>query len=325
MAYKRTLVIIIAALAVLVFVYRLLSDEWKTDDRSILFVPKTIDENFEFWKVMKQGVDAAAKEYGAEVQVAGTATETDTEGQIRILEQAIADRPNAILLAATDFNRLVPVAREITEADITLITVDSGLNGDISSSFIATDNYEAGLKASEALLSSIESDETIAVVSFVKASATAMAREAGVKDGFKAAPDVRVLDTLYSDASDEKAYDIVKALLQKNERIGGIIGLNEPSAVGAGKAIRDLNKSGLVKLVGFDSSMDEIAMLEEGIIQALIVQKPFNMGYLAVKTAIEAIEGKKVGKRIDTGSEVITKENMYSSENQKLLFPFVEK
>ncbi|MOA19354.1 hypothetical protein D3C78_1397310 [compost metagenome] len=79
-----------------------------------------------------------------------------------------------------------------------------------------------------------------------------------------------------------------------------------------------------VKLIGFDSSMKEISYLEEGVLQATIVQKPFNMGYLAVKTVIDARNGLKVQPKIDTGSEIITKENMYASDVQKLLFPFIE-
>jgi ribose transport system substrate-binding protein len=91
------------------------------------------------------------------------------------------------------------------------------------------------------------------------------------------------------------------------------------------KAIKDLGAESHVKLAGFDSSMDEIALLEDGYIQATVVQNPFNMGYLAIQTALQVSDGKKVNSRIDTGSVVITKENMFTKENQKLLVPFAEK
>ncbi|WP_419872476.1 hypothetical protein [Candidatus Pristimantibacillus sp. PTI5] len=70
--------------------------------------------------------------------------------------------------------------------------------------------------------------------------------------------------------------------------------------------------------------MEEISYLEEGVLQATIVQKPFNMGYLAVKAALDVSAGKKVLPMIDTGSEAITKQNMYAGDKQKLLFPFDE-
>ncbi|MBW7461445.1 substrate-binding domain-containing protein, partial [Paenibacillus sepulcri] len=105
----------------------------------------------------------------------------------------------------------------------------------------------------------------------------------------------------------------------------GIIGLNEPTTVGAGRAIQELKLKDRVSLIGFDSSVNEIKLLDEGVMKATVIQRPFQMGYLSVKTAVDAVRGKKVPKMIDTGSLVITKQNMYEEENQKLLFPFVNK
>lgn len=293
----------------------------------ILFVPKTTNRQVEFWEAMRQGVNMAAEEFDVEVQVAGTLTESDTNGQIALLEQAIRDKPDVIILAATDYNRIVPVANRIVAAGIKLITVDSGLREGISSSFIATDNYAAGQKAGRLLIDSIDQSETgpVAIINFVQGSAPAMERERGVRESLAGYSDIQVLGTLYSDASEERAYEITIELLRNEPALRGIAALNEPSAVGAARAIKEMQAVSRVKLIGFDNSMEEIAYLEEDVLQATIVQKPFNMGYLAVKAAMELSEGKKVEPMIDTGSEVITKQNMYDSDKQKLLFPFVEK
>ncbi|WP_260115382.1 substrate-binding domain-containing protein [Paenibacillus hexagrammi] len=136
-----------------------------------------------------------------------------------------------------------------------------------------------------------------------------------------------VTDTLYSDAQEERAYQLATGLLKGNEahRPDGIICLNEPTSTGAARAMKEQQLAvGEIPMVGFDSSKEEIKFLEEGIFQAIVVQKPFNMGYLAIKTALEASEGKKVELRIDTGASVITKDTMYTKDNQKLLVPFVE-
>ncbi len=97
----------------------------------------------------------------------------------------------------------------------------------------------------------------------------------------------------------------------------------DPSTVGAGHAIKELGLEGEITLVGFDSSISEVKLLQEGILQATIVQRPFNMGYLGITTALDKINGKKVQSYVDTGSVVITLENMNEDEHQKLLFPFV--
>ncbi|WP_312876124.1 substrate-binding domain-containing protein [Paenibacillus alginolyticus] len=319
-----------AAIAIIVVllmttVYLFASKGMEAKDRPLILIPKTIDPHVEFWRVLNQGVTAAAKEYNSEVKVMGTRSESDIDEQIKLVEEAITLKPKAIILAATDYNRLVPVAQKVIGAGITLVTVDSGLEGDISTSLIATDNYAAGRKAVEAMRRYVQEPATYAIVSFVKRSTTQLDRENGVRDSLKNDHSIQILDTLYSNGSEDKAYEQTKQLLAEHSDIRGIFGLNEVSTVGAARALKELDPEHNIKLVGFDSSMNEIAFLEGGTLQATIVQKPFNMGYLAVKTALQVQNGEKVKASIDTGSEVITKENMYTRENQKLLFPFVEK
>ncbi|TFE30648.1 substrate-binding domain-containing protein [Cohnella luojiensis] len=303
--------------------YAFVSNPWTEKDKPILFVPKTVDGRIDFWQVLGQGVHMAAKEFGEQVQTVGTVAESDISGQIALLEKAIEERPKAIVMAASDYNQLVPVARKIRSAGIPLITVDSGLNGGISASFIATDNYKAGKQAGQSMAQGLDESARIAIVSFVKGSTPAMERERGVRDQLKESGMESVLEeTYYSDASESKAYEIVKQLLRDKPDLDGIVCLNEPTTVGAAKAVKELLAGERPKMVGFDSSTDEIAFLEEDIIQAIVVQKPFNMGYLAVRVAVDVTKGREVETLIDTGSEVITKMNMYTKENQKLLFPF---
>ncbi|WP_260115383.1 substrate-binding domain-containing protein [Paenibacillus hexagrammi] len=145
--------------------------------RPIVFVPKTTDARISFWQVMNQGVMAAAKEYGAEVNIIGTAAETDIDEQIHLLEQVIPQKPKAIVLAATDYNRLVPISNKIKEAGIPLITVDSGVNGDMADSFVATDNYSAGRKAGQFMRDLLPAHAKVAVLSTVKGSISVMERE----------------------------------------------------------------------------------------------------------------------------------------------------
>jgi ribose transport system substrate-binding protein len=287
----------------------------------ILFVPKSVGPEMEFWQVVGQGVDAAAKELGVEARTEGAVSETDVDGQIRLVERAIPQKPRAIVLAAADYERLVPVAERIRKAGIPLVLVDSGLKADVADSFVGTDNEAAGRQVAEALLADLPPAGTVAIVSFVKGSSTAMERENGVRSRLGAS-DVRVLGTLYSDGSPDKAYALTKELLQRMPDLAGIAGLNEPSTVGAARAVQELGAAGRVRLIGFDSSTEEIRYLEEGAIQAIVVQKPFNMGYLAIRTAVDISNGRPVEKRIRTGSVVIDKRTMYSKENQKLLFPF---
>ncbi len=114
---------------------------------------------------------------------------------------------------------------------------------------------------------------------------------------------------------------VTEDMLTSHPDLNGIFAANEPGAAGCVQALKSLGFTGKVKLVGFDSGPTEIEELKKGNIQALIVQNPYNMGYLGVKAAVDAIHGKSVEKRIDTGVTVVTMENFNEPEIQKILFP----
>lgn len=290
----------------------------------IIVVLKSIDPRIEFWKIVVDGIGVAAKEFDARVEVKGPQSEFDVSGQIQILEDVIAAKPDAIVLAASDYQSLVPIAQKIRKQGIPLVIIDSGINSEDANSFIATDNLAAGHKIGEMLLKLVEPSKRIAIVSHVQGSSTAIQREQGARTGLSASFSSRIEGPYFSNGSQDRAYEITKKLLSENPDIGGIAGLNEISTLGAAQAIKELGLKEQVKLVGFDSSDKEIKLIEEGVIQAVVIQKPFNMGYLGIKTAFQALKGQKVDKKIDTGSQVINHDNMYTVENQKLLFPFVD-
>ncbi|MCU6793591.1 substrate-binding domain-containing protein [Paenibacillus sp. WQ 127069] len=288
----------------------------------ILVMMKAIDPKIEFWNTVGAGIEAARKEFDVQVEVQGPDNEFDVEGQIYKLKEALKSKPDAVVLVASDYEALVPWAEKIRKQGIPLIMMDSGINSTAANSFIATDNIAAGRKMGEVLSKLVDPSKQIAIVSHVQGTSTAIQREQGARSGLSEALQKSVVGTYFSNGSEDRAYEITKELLIARDDIGGIAGLNEITTVGAARAIKELGLKEQVKLVGFDSSTNEIKWIEEGVIQAVVIQKPFNMGYLGVKTAYEALQGKKVAPIIDTGSEVINKQNIYTIENQKLLFPF---
>ncbi|MFC5467950.1 substrate-binding domain-containing protein [Cohnella suwonensis] len=295
----------------------------KTVDVKVII--KSTDASVEFWQVLVDGVNEAALEFDVNVEISGMKTETDVDGQIALVEKAIEENPDAIVLAANDYDRLVPVAEKADKKGIELIIVDSGIRSDKPRSIVATDNFKAGREAGQELLKQLAGKGKVAIISYVKNAASQFDREKGVRSVLEASPDIELLDTYYAESSEEKAYVKAKQLLADNADIVGIVGLNEPTSVGTGRAIREMKLQDKVTLIGFDSSFNEITLLDEGVMKATVIQRPFQMGYLSVKTAVDAVLGKNVQRVVDTGSLVITKQNMYEEENQKLLFPFVGK
>ena len=285
----------------------------------IIVIFKSIDYNLAFWQTVKDGIESASKDFDVNFVILGPISETQIDEQIKIVKDSIQAKPDAIVLAAADYDRLVPVAKEIKAAHIPLVTIDSFINGNDADVKIGTDNYDAGQKAGAVLMSHLKPMSQIVIMSYVQGSSSAIDRESGVRDYLKGKAIIK--ETEYSGGETDIAYTQTKNLLLNYPDVSGIVALNDPTTIGVAHALDESGKKQDVVLIGFDDSQAVLSYVEAGVIRDTIVQRPFNMGYLGIKTAMEIIKGKKVETFIDTGSKVINRQNMLLPENQKLLFP----
>ena len=288
----------------------------------IVLIQKALDDT-DFWTSVYQGGETAAEEYNVNLTVMGPENESQVEEQNQMILNAIATKPDAIVLCPCSTDQTVPYAKQIEEAGIRLILADSTMDEPMGSAVVATDNYQAGYKLGSYMMRFAREDSVIGIVGHLKGSSTAVGREAGFRAGLGKFGK-QVAEIVFCDSDADKAYEQTKELLKKYPDMDMIVGLNEYSAVGAARAVKALGKTDQIRMGSIDSSMEQIQYLEAGIYEALVIQKPFNMGYLGVETAVNAVRGRKIAKSTDSGSELITKENMYTEENQKLLFPIAK-
>ncbi len=317
-----TIPIIIAVVAISVVVAIAVSEQIQKQP-SIIYVGKTFDNSIEFWRSVSSGIESAEAELGINVQKYSSPNEQDIETQIEIMERCILKEPDVIILVPSDVARLVPVTKKAVESGISVITLDSHLNYDKIKSEISTNNTDAGKKAGNALSEYLEPDSKVAIISHIQTASTAIERENGARQALEKKC-ISIVDTAYCEGSEQLAYENTLRIIKQNPDLAGIVALNEVTALGSARAITQLGLEGKVKLVGFDSSKTEIKLIESGVICATVVQRPFNMGYLATTTAYNVATEGKVEPIIDTGSVVVTKDNMYGAEIQKLIFPFGE-
>ncbi|KRF42969.1 substrate-binding domain-containing protein [Paenibacillus sp. Soil787] len=327
---KRMVIMLMVVLlvgALFAMVYKFISQQAHEMKSKIVIVTKSSDRNLEFWQALAAGAKVAAKEFGVEIEIVGPRAESDVNGQMNILDNIVdyGPQPQVIILAPIDADKMTPIAEKIKKAGIELITIDSSVKGKLYPSVIATDNMAAGEKAAAEAVRLLPSSSRVAIININKGSTTFFERERGIRQKLAEYPDFQIKYTLFCDGEEEKAYEITKNLLSEGDSIEGIIALNETATQGAARAVKEIGLNRDVKLIGFDSSAQEINSLEEGYIQALVVQKPFNMGYLAVKSSVQLLNKSKIDSQIDTGSEIITQANMFTDENEKLLFTFGER
>ncbi|AEJ60709.1 periplasmic binding protein/LacI transcriptional regulator [Spirochaeta thermophila DSM 6578] len=292
------------------------------------YVYAVISKGFmhEFWLTVKKGCDTAAKELGVFATFEGPATEAEVAAQIAMVENAITRRVDGILLAALDKKALVPVMEKAKAAGIPIVMFDSGADAEYLT-LVATDNRAAAARAADYLAELIGGEGKVGVIVHDATSQTGIDRRDGFLDRIKEKyPKIQVVNVVYGGGDHAKSQDLIMDMVRSNPDLKGIFAANEGSAVGAALALEALGAAGRIKLVGYDTSEKELEFLKKGVIQGMMAQNPFNMGYLGLKILHEyVISGKKPESTfIDTGATLITAENLETPEVQRLLYPFKE-
>ncbi|WP_167747111.1 substrate-binding domain-containing protein [Cohnella luojiensis] len=278
----------------------------------------------EFWNTVKMGAEAAAKEFNVRLIFDGATNESDADTQIELVNKYVAYGTDGLILAANDYKKLASSVDKADKSGIPIVTIESEVNSPKVTSFIGIDNYEAGRQAAMKMMELTHYKGRFIILNFVKGSRNAEQREQGIRDEWANAPDMQVLESVYCSSDSSRCGEVTKEMLDKHGSIDGILALNAVASIGAAEQLRNMQQDGVIKLVAFDNTPEELEWLQEGVIQATVIQNPFSMGYLGVKTAVEAMGKQSVAKKIDTGTKVIDAENMFWSDNQKMLFPFVQ-
>ena len=297
---------------------------------TIAVIPK--GTTHEFWKSIHAGADKAASEYAAqgtnvEIIWKGPLREDEREAQIQVVEGFISQGINGIVLAPLDDRALIRPVEEAKRANIPTVIIDSGLQSDQIVSFVATDNLKGGTLAADRLGELLGGKGKILMLRYQEGSASTEQREAGFMQEIKAKfPGIEVVSSnQFAGPTRDTAKAASENLLNRfGNDIQGIFTPNESSTTGMLLALQDMKLAGKVMFVGFDSSPSFVEAMRNKQMHGTVLQSPFNMGYLGVKTIVEHLFGKPVEKRIDTGVALVTPDNLDDPKIKELLQPPVK-
>jgi ribose transport system substrate-binding protein len=291
---------------------------------TIAVIPK--GTTHEFWKSVHAGGAKAAKELGVDITWKGPLKEDDLKAQIDVVQSFIAQGVSGIVLAPLNDKGLTGAVKQAVEAKIPVVIFDSDLQGSDHKSFVATDNFAAGKIAGEAMAKLLGDKGKVIVLRYQEGSASTEKRENGFLEAIKAHSGIEVVSSnQYAGPTTDSASSASENLLgAKSAADGGVNGVfcpNESTTFGMLLALERINLAGKVKFIGFDSSSKLVEALSAGKIDGLVLQNPMNMGYLAVKTMSQILKGEAVEARIDTGAQLVTKDNMNEPAQKALLSP----
>ncbi len=294
----------------------------------IAVIPK--GTTHEFWKSVHAGAIKASKELDVDIVWKGPLKEDDLKAQIDVVNTFVAQGVSGIVVAPLNDSAMRAPVKAAVQAKIPVVVFDSDLQGEDHVSFVATDNQAAGRIAGEAMAKSLDGKGNLIVLRYQEGSASTQNREKGFLDAVKAKPELKLVsDNQYGGATTESAFQKGESLLIAHKaQTGAINGVFTPNESTTFGMLQALKKSGLnkkVRLIGFDSSDKLVAALKDGDIDGLVVQNPFNMGYLAVKTMAEHLRGKPVERRIDTGARLVDKASLEDPAVRAILQPDIKK
>ena len=321
--YRKVIIIIIILMAALLVAVTGLTSPGVTQTRecSLIYIPKIKDDTNDFWSSLISGCKMAAEEYGSKLEIMAPDKEENIEEQNRLLKAAIEKEPDAILFSPSSMSASDKLLKEAKEKGIRITYIDSYTDEELQDLTVATDNVEAGRRLGEYARTLLDKDSRIAIVSHVKGVSTAVEREQGFREGLGDYAK-NIVEVVYCNSLFEKSYELTNELMEKYPDLEMIAGMNEYSAVGVGRAVSDAGAKDRIAVVGVDCSQEAINLMEMGVYKGIIVQKAFRMGYMGVEETIHMLNGDAVAKNIDSGCELVTPDNMYDSDIERLIFPF---
>lgn len=280
----------------------------------------------EFWKAVHAGAVKAGRELDVDIVWKGPLKEDDLKQQIDLVQSFTAQRVSGIVLAPLNDKALVKPVKDAARSKIPVVVFDSALSGDQHISFVATDNVKAGKLAGERLAKLLGHQGKVALLRYQEGSASTANRERGFIEAIKAHSGITLVsDNQYGGATTESAFSASESLLLSQKATGGgldgVFCPNESTTFGMLLALRKLGLAGKLKFTGFDASEKLVGALGTGDIHGLVLQDPFSMGYLGVKTLVAHLRGETVEKVIDTGSQLVDKDNMAKADIARLLKP----
>jgi len=283
----------------------------------IAVIPKLT--NTVYWQSVFAGAQEAGRDFGYEIIWNGPDRETNSAGQIQIVDAAIARHVEGVVLAPVDRQNLVPSVEKLAELDIPVAIIDSGLDAVQFISFASTDNYQGGVLAAQRMGHALSGKGNILVVRHIAGSHAAVKRVAGFVDTISNDfPGIKIVDSESGQDTAEIAKKVTTEMLQNHPDVQGLFACNVDMSVGALQALQEQKRTD-VKMVAFDPDKSLLDGLRSGEVAAIIVQNPYKMGYEGVKALALHNKGQSSPRLIDTGVAVVTSENLTDPQIMRLL------
>ncbi|WP_168733931.1 sugar ABC transporter substrate-binding protein [Metabacillus sediminilitoris] len=286
------------------------------DKPKIMIVTHRLD--IEYWKIFESGAEKAFQDLNLKGKVIAPESIYPISNQPKMLKKVLTQQPDALIVAPIDEEVTIPALMEYKKKNIPVLLVSRDIEWEDKTAFIGPDHYELGEMSGKLLGSMLQPGDQVAIIFGLAYDQVMIDRMNGAK---------KVLKNIGIEVVTERSgYDdlanptpVMGSILQSYPNIKGVIATSDRLAL---EALGTIEEKGMkIPVIGTDGIIEMTEFVESGKVDATIAQNPYDMGYLSVVQALKAIEGDNTEKIIDSGIDIITKDNAEDKINflKKLL------
>jgi ribose transport system substrate-binding protein len=303
---KRLIFQLICAVAISTLLIYIVNSRVNDKKPKVVVVLKAIESESEYWKIVGAGAKKAFKDFKIDGQVIAPNLESQVSEQVDILKNVLKTKPDALIVASIQPSATIPILEEYKRNNIPVLLVDTEADWNGQTMYIGTDHYELGKKAGALLGSMLQPGSQVALIHSTIVNPDMVNRLKGARDALEAIG-IGVVTELPADNESGEVKLAVRNILQTFPNINGVFAAKDTIAIDTLKELTE--KEIQIPVVGTDGTMKMLKEVEEERISATIAQNPYDMGYISVENALKAIMGDPLEKRIDSGVDIIIKEN----------------
>jgi ribose transport system substrate-binding protein len=262
-----------------------------------------------FWLTHQKAAEQAGKDFGLEITVLAPTKPDNVEEQIRILEDLVSKKVDAVVLAPANTQAIAAGVRKLNAAKIPVVYDNTRGSGGDFVAYIGADNILVGRTMAEEMVKRMGGKGKLLVLEGFPGQQTADDRLKGVKEVLAKNPGIQFISQTGKWTLDE-GRNVAENTLQRWPDLNAIIGIGGEMSLGAVEAVKAAGKEGKVIISSMDVYPAQVAAVKAGKVDYTISQAPGDQAYWSVVAAIRALNGEKVPKEIRTPVVIVTKENV---------------
>ncbi len=284
------------------------------------YVFVTANINLPYWQEAQAGFKDAAQTMGVKAEFTGPTTYSPEE-ELKAFQNAVAARAAGILVSPTRAKLFQDAIDSAVRAGIPVVCVDSDSPESRRILFVGTDNHRAGIESANRMASMLHGGGRVLLITIL-AQFNLNERLRGVLETLGQHP-IEITEVIDDEGDPGKAEAQTSAILERKEKIDGIICLEASGGTGAAKALQRLDMSAKIPIVAMDKDPDTLDWIKRGVISATIAQKPYTMSYYGLKFLDDlhhnvvhqfsdwrTAPASPLPTRVDTGTAVVDKDNV---------------